>query len=122
MKSVGITSVVLLTLVLANPSAGEAQVLRPNELCGDQPDETIATFEDANLEVRLRAALSISDQDDSLHVGISPTTTTGVSPRPNEHAFPSVSYRFFRAGPGSVRLFEEVVEEFDMAFRGTSRS
>ena len=64
MKSVGITSVVLLTLVLANPSAGEAQVLRPNELCGDQPDETIATFEDANLEVRLRAALSISDQDD----------------------------------------------------------
>ena len=64
MKSVGVTSVLLLTLVLANPSAGEAQVLRPNELCSDHADAAIATFEDANLEARVRSALSVGERDD----------------------------------------------------------
>ena len=48
-------------------SAGEAQVqqvLQPSALCPDQPDAAIATFEDANLEAAVRAALSIGAQDD----------------------------------------------------------
>ncbi len=49
MKTLGVTSVLLLTLVLASPSAVEAQVLRPSELCSDHSDAAIATFEDANL-------------------------------------------------------------------------
>ncbi len=64
MKSFGVTSILLLTLVLASPSAGEAQVLRPNELCSDRPDGAIATFEDARLEAAIRAALSVGAQDD----------------------------------------------------------
>ena len=64
MKSFGITSVLLLTLVLASPSAGEAQVLQPSELCSDQPDAAIATFVDADLEARVRSALSVGDQED----------------------------------------------------------
>ena len=64
MKTIGVTSVLLLTLVLASPSAGEAQVLQPSELCSDHPDTAIATFEDANLEARVRSALSVGEQDD----------------------------------------------------------
>jgi len=66
MKSFGVTSVVLLTLVLANPSAGEAQVLRPNELCSDYSGAAIATFEDADLDLEIRVALreSVGAQKD----------------------------------------------------------
>ena len=67
MKSFGVTSVVLLTLVLASFSAGEAQarkVLQPSELCSDNPPTAIATFEDADLEAAVRIALSISVRDD----------------------------------------------------------
>ena len=64
MKSFGVTSVVLLTLVLTSPSAVGAQVLQPGELCGDNADVAIAMFEDANLEARVRAALSVGAQDD----------------------------------------------------------
>ena len=39
-------------------------VLRTGEPCSDLPDETIATFEDANLEAATRAALSVGAQDD----------------------------------------------------------
>ena len=60
MQSFGITSVLLLTGVLASPSAGEAQVLRPNELCSDHPDVAIATFEDAALEAWVRGGSSRS--------------------------------------------------------------
>ena len=59
MKSFGVTSVLLLTLALAGPSGGEAQVLLPSELCSDSPSYVIATFEDANLEARVRVALSV---------------------------------------------------------------
>ncbi len=45
MKSFGVTSVVLLTLILASPSAAEAQVLQPSELCSDHADAAIATFD-----------------------------------------------------------------------------
>ncbi len=64
MMSFGVTPVLLLTLVLASPSAGEAQVLQPSEQCSDQSDAAIATFEDANLEVQVRSALSVGEQDD----------------------------------------------------------
>ena len=60
MKSFSVTSVLLLTLVLASPSASEAQVLRPGEQCSDDSDMAIATFEDANLETRVRYALGWS--------------------------------------------------------------
>ena len=62
MKSFGVTSALLPTLVLVSLSAGEAQVrqvLLPSALCSDQPATAIATFEDANLEAAIRAALSI---------------------------------------------------------------
>ena len=65
MKTLGVVSVLLLTLLLANLSAGEAQMrLQPSELCSDQSDSAIATFEDANLEAAIRAALSVGAQDD----------------------------------------------------------
>ena len=64
MKSFGVTSVVLLTLVLTSPSAVGAQVLQPGELCGDNADAAIATFEDANLEAQVRSAISLGVQDD----------------------------------------------------------
>ena len=67
MKTLDITSVLLLTLVLASPSAGEAQarqLLQPSALCSDQPDAAIATFEDANLEARIRSALSVGAQQE----------------------------------------------------------
>ncbi len=38
-------------------------VLQPGELCTDYPDYAIATFEDANLEAAVRAALSIGAQE-----------------------------------------------------------
>ena len=64
MKTLGVMSVLLPTLVLATLSEGEAQVLQPSELCSDHPDTAIATFEDANLEARVRATLSVGEKDD----------------------------------------------------------
>ncbi len=64
MKTLGVTSVLLLTLILASPTAAEAQVLRPSELCSDSHDAAIATFEDADLEAAVRSALSVSARDD----------------------------------------------------------
>ncbi len=67
MKTLGVTSVLFLTLVFGSPSVGEAQarqVLQPSALCRDQPDAAIATFEDANLEARVRSALAVSPQQD----------------------------------------------------------
>ena len=64
MKTLGVTSVLLLTLVFASPSAGEAQVLQPSELCSDHSDAAITTFEDANLEVRVRDRLRVGTRDD----------------------------------------------------------
>ena len=39
-------------------------VLQPSELCSDYPDYAIATFEDANLERVIRAALLVGAQED----------------------------------------------------------
>ena len=64
MKTFGVASMLLPTLLLVSLSAGEAQVLQPSQLCSDHLDAAIATFEDANLEVRVRAALSAGEQDD----------------------------------------------------------
>ena len=38
-------------------------VLKPSEFCSDHPDAAIATFEDANLEAAIRAALSVGAQE-----------------------------------------------------------
>ena len=67
MKSFVITSVLLLTLVLASVTVAEAQarkVLQPTELCSDNPPTAIATFEDADLEAVVRTALSVSARED----------------------------------------------------------
>ncbi len=64
MKSFGVTSILLPALVFATLSTAEAQVRQPGERCSGQPDAAIATFEDANLEAAIRAALSLSAQDD----------------------------------------------------------
>ena len=64
MKTLGVTSVLLLTLVLASPFAVEAQILRPNQLCSDHPDAAIATFEDTNMDAAIRAGLAVGAQDD----------------------------------------------------------
>ncbi len=67
MKALDVTSVLFLTLVFASPSVGEAQarqVLQPGARCGDQPDAAIVTFEDANLEARIRSALSVGARQD----------------------------------------------------------
>ena len=64
MKTVGVISVLLPTLLLVSVSGGEAQVLQPSELCSDRPNAAIATFEDANLEARVRSALYLGEQDD----------------------------------------------------------
>ena len=39
------------------------RVLEPSEFCSDHPYATIATFEDANLEAAIRAALSVGAQE-----------------------------------------------------------
>jgi len=39
-------------------------VLQPSELCSEHPDYAIATFEDADLEAAIRAALSVSARED----------------------------------------------------------
>ena len=67
MKSMGGTSVLLLTLVLGSTSAGQAQVrpvLRPSEVCSGQPGAAVATFEDTNLEAAIRARLSLDAGQD----------------------------------------------------------
>ena len=67
MKSMHVTPVLLLTLVLGGMSALQAQVwpvLRPGELCSDQPGPAVATFEDAGLEAAIRAALSVDAEQD----------------------------------------------------------
>ena len=38
-------------------------VLKPSEFCSDHPDAAIATFEDANLEAAIRAALLLGAQE-----------------------------------------------------------
>ena len=67
MKSFVVTSVLLLTLVLTSVTVAEAQarkVLRPSELCSENPPTAIATFEDADLEAVVRTALSVSARED----------------------------------------------------------
>ena len=67
MKKSGVTSVLLLTLILGNTSAAQTQVrpvLRPGELCSDQLGTAVATFEDASLEAAIRARLSLDAERD----------------------------------------------------------
>ena len=88
MKNFVITSVLLLTLVLGSLSAAEAQarkVLQPSELCSDHSDAAIATFEDADLEEAVRAALSLGARED-----LTCRLVSGLT-------------RFSASGPGSTR-------------------
>ena len=67
MKSLTVISVLLPTIVLASASSGEAQVrrvLQPGQLCSDQSNAAITTFEDANLAAAVTAALSVGARDD----------------------------------------------------------
>ncbi len=86
MKRFVVTSVLLLSLVLAGPSAGDAQarrVLQPSELCSDHSDASIATFEDADLEAAVRRALSVSAQEDltcGLLAGLTGLAASGAGP------------------------------------------
>ena len=45
-------------------TADETPVLLPSELCADNPGGAIATFEDANLEAAVRAAVGVGAADD----------------------------------------------------------
>jgi Leucine-rich repeat (LRR) protein len=45
-------------------SIAVALVLQPSEHCSEYPDYAVASFEDANLEVAIRAALSVGAQED----------------------------------------------------------
>ncbi len=54
----------LSTETVGGGNGGVRRVLQPAALCSDQSDDAIATFEDANLEVRVRSALLISAQED----------------------------------------------------------
>ncbi len=60
----------------AAPTPGPAvpRVLEPSEFCGDHPAAAIATFEDANLEAAIRAALSVGAQE-PLTCGLIPGLT-----------------------------------------------
>ena len=84
MKSMHVTPVLLLTLVLGGMSALQAQVwpvLRPGELCSDQPGPAVATFEDAGLEAAIRAALSVDAEQDltcSMVSGLTGLTARGA--------------------------------------------
>jgi hypothetical protein len=86
MKNFVVTSGLLLTLVLASLSAAEAQarkVLQPSELCSDHSDAAIATFEDADLEEAVRAALSLSAREDltcGLVSGLTRFSASGSTP------------------------------------------
>ncbi len=55
----GQTDTQQLTITVETPP-----VLQPSELCSDYPDYAIATFEDANLEAKIRTALSVGAQED----------------------------------------------------------
>jgi Leucine-rich repeat (LRR) protein len=59
----------LLPLGCGGDPTGSAVRLGPGELCSDHPDAAIATFEDANLEAAIRAALSVGAQE-SLTCGL----------------------------------------------------
>ena len=70
-----------LTLASAALIAQVPPVLQPSELCSDYPDHAIATFEDATLEAAIRAALSVSAQDD-LTCGLVSGLTASPPPPP----------------------------------------
>ncbi len=58
---------IIVAILAVVPLAGAtAQVLEPSEFCSDHPDAAIATFEDAELEAEIRAALreSVGAQKD----------------------------------------------------------
>ena len=86
MKSFAVTSVLLLTSVLAAPSVAEAQarrVLEPSDLCSEHSDASIATFEDADVEAAVRRALGVSAQEDltcGLVSGLTALAASGAGP------------------------------------------
>jgi hypothetical protein len=43
--------------------AAVPRILEPSEFCSDHSDTAIATFEDANLEAAIRAALSVGEEE-----------------------------------------------------------
>ena len=73
--------------VLLPLGCGDPTGPRPSELCSDHPDAAIATFEDANLEAAIRAALSVGAQEDltcGLVSGLTALTAWGPPKGPSD--------------------------------------
>jgi hypothetical protein len=66
--------VTLTVITIITSGAPSPVVLQPTDLCSDYPASAIATFEDAKLELAVRAALSVGAQDD-LTCGLVGTVT-----------------------------------------------
>jgi hypothetical protein len=96
-------SALLLAWALTGASAGEAQVLKPDELCSDYPASATATFTDADLEAAVRAALSIGARDD-LTCGLVSGLTAFSSSGPGPERYVSGSPEW----PDPVRAFEDL--------------
>ena len=73
------------------------RVLQPSALCSDQSEDAIATFEDVNLEVRVRSALLISAQDNLTCRLVSELTLLIADARPDVSRSRRDGYAF---GPG----------------------
>jgi Leucine-rich repeat (LRR) protein len=58
------SGLLLLALGCGGDSTGPPLVLQPGDLCSGQPAPVIATFENANLELAVRFALSLGAQTD----------------------------------------------------------
>ena len=69
----------LLLLPLGCESPTDLDFLQPSELCSDHPDDAIATFEDTNLLVEVRAALGIMPGSTSSTTGSPSRIATGGS-------------------------------------------
>ena len=110
MKSFGVTSVLLPTLILASLSVGEAQVrLHPSELCSDHSDAAIATFEDADLEAVIRAALSVSAREDLTCGLVSGLTALAARPGGRNQVFVVYGAPRPRGGAIPEHPFESLV-------------
>ena len=83
MRRFVVASALLLAWALTSASAGEAQVLKPDELCSDYPASATATFADADLEAAVRAALSIGARENltcGLVSGMTAFSASGPGP------------------------------------------
>ncbi len=103
MRRFVVASALLLAWALTSASAGEAQVLKPDELCSDYPASATATFADADLESAVRAALSIGARE-NLTCGLVSGLTAFSSSGPGAVRYVSGSPQW----PDPDRAFEDL--------------